>query len=231
MSQEARVERFIERHTKLRGTPLLPELRLFVGGDPTKLWRETQDFVLRAGLGAERSMSPPYWAWPWAGGQAMARHLIDHAGLVRGKTVLDVASGGAVEGVAARLAGAARVVCVDVDPVAEHAARMNARANGVELEAMTGDATRADVSGVDVVLAGDIFYESRQSSTLLRWLRAQARRRLVLASDPGRIYAPRRGVRRLATYAVRTNLVLEGRLCKEAVVYRVLPDRARRPVL
>lgn len=216
------IEAFIRGHTKLRFTPLLPEIRLHVGGDPTKLWKETQDFMVRQRITTTRSMSPPYWAWPWAGGQAMARYLLDRPSIVRGKTVLDIASGGAVEGIAASLAGATRVVCVDIDPLAEHAARINAGENHVELEAATADATTWDTSEIDLVLAADLFYESEQSKKLLAWMRREARSRLVLTSDPGRTYTPRAGVERLASHLVRTNLTLEGRLSKETNVYRVL---------
>jgi predicted nicotinamide N-methyase len=216
------VEAFIRSHTKVRSTPLLPEIRLHIGGDPTKLWKETQAYVLRERITTTRSMSPPYWAWPWAGGQAMARHLLDRPATVRGKTVLDIASGGAVEGVAASLAGAKRVICVDIDPLAEHAARMNAAENRVTIQAVTADATTWDSSEIDIVLAADLFYESEQSKRLLAWMRREARSRLVLTSDPGRTYTPRAGVKRLASHLVRTNLTLEGRLSKETTVYRVL---------
>jgi predicted nicotinamide N-methyase len=223
-ANQPEIEAFICGHTKLRSTPLLPEIHLRIGGDPTKLWKETQDFVLRQRITTTRSMSPPYWAWPWAGGQAMARHLLERPALVRGKTVLDIASGGAVEGVAASMAGAKRVVCVDIDPLAEHAARINARANQVDLEARTADATTVDTTEIDVILAADLFYESEQSRKLLAWMRREARSRLVLTADPGRTYTPRSGVKRLSQHTVRTNLTLEGRLSKETCVYKVLPE-------
>jgi predicted nicotinamide N-methyase len=217
------IEKFIRDHTKLRSTHLLPEIRLFIGGDPTKLWKLTQDFLLREEMSTERSMSPPYWAWPWAGGQAMARWLLDKPSAVRGKTVLDIASGGAVEGIAASLSGAKRVVCVDIDPLAEHAARLNARENGATIEAVTADATTWDTSDVDIVLAADLFYESGQSKKLLDWMRKEARSRLVLTSDPGRTYTPKKGVKPVVTHLVRTNLTLEGRLSKPTTVYEVKP--------
>lgn len=216
------IESFIEGHTKLRTTPLLPDVRLRIGGDPTKLWMLTQEFVLEEKIAKARSMSPPYWAWPWAGGQAMARHLLDRPSVVRGKNVLDIASGGAVEGVAAKMAGAKRVLCVDIDPLAEHAARINARLNHVELEAITADATTIDTTDVDVILAADLFYESEQSRKLLAWMRREARSRLVLTADPGRTYTPRSGVKKLSSHIVPTNLTLEGRLSKVTTVYRVL---------
>ena len=217
------IESFIKEHTKLRTTHLVPEIRLYIGGDPTKLWKLTQDFLLREKIQSERTMSPPYWAWPWAGGQAMARWLLDKPKNVRGKTVLDIASGGAVEGIAASLAGAKRVICVDIDPIAEHAARVNAAENGATIEAVTADATTFDTSDVDIVLAADLFYESAQSRKLLEWMRRQARDRLVLTSDPGRTYTPKKGVKPVVTHLVRTNLTLEGRLQKPTTVYEVEP--------
>lgn len=222
MMVDRAIERFVRAHTRLRSTALLPELAVHVGGDPTPLWHETQAFVLSHGLAKVRTMDPPYWAYAWAGGQALARFLLDEPKRVRSKSVLDVASGGAIEAVAAMKAGAARVVCVDLDPMAEHVARMNAKANGVALEAETRDATALDPEGFDVVLAGDVFYEASMVAGLFPWLRERARAgALVLAADPGRKYAPRAHAETLARYLVKTDMTIEARLSKETRVYRV----------
>ena len=224
MPTPAAIARFVRAHTRLKSPPLLPELRLFIGGDPTPLWHATQEFVLAKKLARARTMDPPYWAYAWAGGQALARYVLDRPKVVRGKRVLDVASGGAVEGLAAVRAGAAHVVCADLDPLAEHVARMNADENGLTLEALTADATTLDASAFDVIFAGDVFYEASMIAGLFPWLLRQARAGVtVLAADPGRKYAPKEHAEPVARYLVRTDLVLEGRPSKETRVYRVVP--------
>lgn len=197
---------------------------MFIGADPTPLWHETQRFVLGEGLARARTMDPPYWAYAWAGGQALARYVLDHPRRVRGRAVLDVASGGAVEGIAAALAGARRVVCADLDPMAEHVAKMNAAENRVRIEATTCDATTLDAAAFDVIFAGDVFYEASMIAGLFPWLLAQARAgRWVIAADPGRKYAPRDHAQEIARYSVKTDLVLEAKTSKETRVYRVVP--------
>src|SRR5260221_10535451 len=121
----------------------------------------------------------------------MAPHLLEGAARVRGKIVLDIASGRAVEGMATSMAGAKKVVCVDIDPLAEHAARINARENHVDIEAVTADATTGDTTDIDVLLPADLFYQPEQSRKLLAWMRREARSRLVLTPDPGRTHTPR----------------------------------------
>lgn len=218
---EAQVERFVRKHARRKSTALVPELHVFIGGDPTPLWHATQAFMIENDLAKAPTMDPPYWAYAWAGGQALARYVLDHPKVVRGKSVLDVASGGAIEGVAAALAGAKRVVCADLDPMAEHVARMNAAENGVHLEAITKDATTLDAASFDVVFAGDVFYEATMVAGLFPWLRSCSKRALVLAADPGRKYAPKQHAAELARYLVKTDLVLEGRPSKETRVYRI----------
>ncbi len=219
----AHVERFVLAHTRLKSPALLPEIRLQVGADPTPLWHATKAFVSRHGLPRARTMDPPYWAYAWAGGQGLARYVLDEPELVRGKAVLDVASGGAVEGIAAAMVGARRVVCADLDPVAEYVARMNAATNGVDIEAITGDATTLDASEFDLIFAGDVFYEASMIAGLFPWLRARARQGMrVLAADPGRTYAPREHTEQVARYLVKTDLILEGRTVRETRVYRVI---------
>ena len=153
---------------------------------------------------------PPFWAFAWAGGRALARHVLDHPELVRGRTVLDVAAGGGVAAVAAAVAGAARVTAFDRDPAAAAAIRRNAEANGVTVEAQARDVTDAPPDDVDVVLAGDVFYEPSTAGRMRAFLRAAARAgAMVLVGDPGRGYFPERMFTELARYDVPVPHVLE----------------------
>ena len=163
---EAR-RRFIVAHTRLEPCPFVPEVRLHVGGEAMPLWEA-------AALADPRlPVPPPYWAWPWAGGQVLARYVLDHPGLVHGRRVADIGAGGGVVAIAAALAGAAEVTAVDIEPYAIEAARLNAAANGVTLMLQETDPIGSD-DGWDVVLAGDVWYESELADRMGPWLRALA---------------------------------------------------------
>lgn len=191
--------------------PFVPEIRLQTAGSIVALWEERSS---RADI--------PYWAAPWAGGLALARHVLDRPELVRGRSVLDVGTGSGLVAIAAARAGASRVRAIDVDPEALVAARANAIMNGVALELVEGDPFEGATVDDDVVLIGDLFYEARLAARALAWLRAQAGAgRDVLAGDPGRSYAPRDAVEVVARYEVPTDVELEGRATRSAVVLRV----------
>jgi predicted nicotinamide N-methyase len=215
-SAEAR-DAFIRMHTVLARTPLVPEIALHLATDVTLLWHATEAWL------AARDVPAPFWAFSWAGGQALARFLLDDPSPVAGKRVLDLASGGGVVAIAAARAGARSVIAVDIDPFAEAAARLNAAANGVTLDVRTADVTTSDPPDVDVILAGDVCYEHDAAARFERWLRASvAAGARVLLGDPERAYTPQRGLRALASYDVPTPVDLEGRTVRRAHVWEVL---------
>jgi len=206
---------FIEAHTTVAPTPFVPEVRLHMGGLAMELWQA-------AALADERlPVPPPYWAWPWAGGQALARYVLDAPAVVRARWVLDVGAGGGIVAIAAALAGAARVTAVDIEPYAIEACRLNARANNVELELVEADPIGTD-AGWDVVLAGDVWYDSELADRMAPWLRALAvRGAAVLTGDLGRAYLPAAGLVQLARFTVPTLVDLEDVPEKDARVLEI----------
>jgi predicted nicotinamide N-methyase len=210
---------FIADNTELTTVPFVPELRLRVGGDAMPLWEA-------AALADERlPVPPPYWAWPWAGGQALARYVLDTPGLVEGRSVADIGSGGGIVAIAAACRGATRVDAIDIEPYAIEAIRLNAAANGVDVSARVHPVERDPVGhddGWDVVLAGDVWYEEDLAAYMEPWLRALAGRgALVLTGDLGRAYLPAAGLTELARYTVPTVVDLEDVPEKVARVLRV----------
>lgn len=193
----------IEDRTILSPATFVPEIVLHTGGSSMALWEATV-------LADERHpVPPPFWAWPWAGGQALARFVLDHADLVRSRWVLDVGAGGGIVAIAAALAGASRVTAIDIEPYAIAAARLNAAANGVELELVEADPIGTD-PGWDVVLAGDVWYDAPLAGRMAPWLRALAARgATVLTGDLGRAYLPADGLIERARYTVPTLVDLE----------------------
>jgi predicted nicotinamide N-methyase len=170
---------------------------------------------------------PPYWAWPWAGGQALARYVLHAPDVVRGRWVLDVGAGGGVVAIAAALAGAARVTAVDIEPYAIEACRLNARANEVDLDLLEADVIGTD-AGWDVVLAGDVWYDAELADRMVPWLRnLAARGATVLTGDLGRAYLPGDGLAELARYTVPTLVDLEDVPEKEARVLRLEASSTR----
>jgi predicted nicotinamide N-methyase len=194
----------------------VPEISTWQATELTPLWHATSAEL-------QRYDASPFWAFPWAGGQALARHLLDHPELVRGRRVLDFATGSGLVGIAAARAGAARVVGADVAPFCEAVVPMNAALNGVSLELRLEDLLGGPLDGFDVVLAGDVFYEQPLAGRALAWLRGLAARGLrVLAGDPGRLYSPREGVRDLARYEVPVSREIEERPVMRTWVLEVL---------
>jgi predicted nicotinamide N-methyase len=197
-------EAFIRENTALQPVPHAPEIRLYVADEITPIWRMTEHALGAMGI------APPFWAFAWAGGQALARYVLDHSETVAGKTVLDFASGSGLVAIAAMKAGAARVLACDVDPICRAAIAVNAQANGVSVEAAIADLLDRPPPEVDVILAGDICYEKTLTGRVLHWLEAaRAAGAQVLIGDPGRTYFPKSGLVQLAQYEVKTTRELE----------------------
>ncbi|MEU4803771.1 50S ribosomal protein L11 methyltransferase [Actinosynnema sp. NPDC023587] len=189
---------FVHHHTTARPVPLAPEILLHTATDITALWESTG------------RPDPPFWAFPWAGGQALARHLLDHPDLVAGRTVLDLAAGSGLVAIAAATTGAATVTANDVDPAAGTAIALNADANHVTLDIVIADLLDTDPTH-DVVLAGDVFYDRDMTARVLPFLRrAHHRGATVLVGDPQRAHRPRDGFHHVATYRVPVEHDLEG---------------------
>ncbi|MGC9664949.1 class I SAM-dependent methyltransferase [Planosporangium sp. 12N6] len=181
---------------RLADVPFVPEVRLHLAVDP---------IVWEARLQAETgtAVAPPFWASAWAGGQAVARYVLDHPDVVTGRRVLDLASGGGIVAISAALAGAASVTANDIDPYALAALTLNARANGVVVHGYRGDLLAGDADGADVVLAGDVFYSRPLADRVMAFIeRVAARGALVLVGDPGRAYLPHHRLEIVASYPV-----------------------------
>jgi predicted nicotinamide N-methyase len=191
-------------------------VRLHLADEAIGLWEQTEE-----ALGGVR-MPPPFWAFAWAGGQALARYVLDHPETVAGRSVLDLASGSGLVAVAAALAGAASVTASDIDRFATAAVSLNAAANGVSVSARLGDLLGGDGEGAQAVLAGDVFYERAMAERVLSFLeRVRARGALVLVGDPGRAYLPRDRFESLAVYDVPVVADLEDRAVKTTTVWRL----------
>lgn len=206
--------RFIENHTRIGSAPLTPELRFHLADDAFDVWEQSEEALGETGL------APPFWAFAWGGGQALARYVMDHPELVEGRRVLDFACGCAVAGIAAARAGAAHVLASEIDPFAVEAARRNAELNGVTLQAVESDLVGED-QGWEVVLAGDVFYEAGPGAAIADWLgRMAARGAVVLIGDPGRHFLPRTRLQVVARYDTPARRTLEDRDVALARVWR-----------
>jgi predicted nicotinamide N-methyase len=211
-------EGFIRANTALQPVPHAPEVSLYVADEITPIWKMTETALGALGI------SPPFWAFAWAGGQAISRYVLDHPELVRGKSVLDFASGSGLCAIAAMKAGAANALACDVDPFCRAAIAVNAEANGVAVGCVIGDLLDDPPPPFDVILAGDICYEKTLSERVLAWLQmARDRGATVLIGDPGRTYFPKKGLVQLAQYEVQTTRELEDFEIKKTGVW-TLPD-------
>jgi len=207
----------IRSSTELGPVPLVPEIRLYQASEPIQLWQRTEVAAGRTGL------DPPFWAFAWAGGRALARYLLDHPEVVSGQRVIDVASGSGLVAIAAARAGAAAVTAYDIDPLAAAAITVNAEANGVAVPAVCADVLAAGgppAPRPDLVLVADAFYEEDLAGQVLRFLqRSRARGAAVLAGDFGRKYLPRARLAPLASYDVPGLLAVEGSETKRTTVW------------
>jgi predicted nicotinamide N-methyase len=194
----------------------VPEIMLHLARDIFDLWESTEQHARHAQL------PPPFWAFPWAGGQALARYLLDHPGHAAGRAVLDLAAGSGLVAIAAAKAGAAAVTASETDPLAFTAIELNSQANGVTLEITLGDVLGGSAPAADLVLVGDAFYERPLAERLLPYLeRARAAGALVLVGDPGRTYLPRDRFEAVATYDVPVSRALEDADVKPTTVWRL----------
>ncbi|HSM41438.1 MAG TPA: methyltransferase [Afifellaceae bacterium] len=195
--------------------PLLPELQLHLAHEAIPLWEKTEEELEQIGL------PPPFWAFAWAGGQALARYVLDNPHLASGRDVLDFAAGSGLVGIAAARCGAARVTASDIDPFAESAMALNAAANDVVLEAVCDDLIGRN-DGWSLVLAGDIFYEAPTAKRVITWFEdLAAGGATVLIGDPGRTYLPRERLTECALYEVPVSRALEDREIKRTRVWRL----------
>jgi len=205
---------FILENTRLQRPPHTPELILHLADEITPIWRMTEEALAEIGL------PPPFWAFAWAGGQALARYILDHPEEVAGKRVIDFASGSGIVGVAAMKAGAGHVLAADIDPFCGAALALNSEANGVRTEFTDRDLLEEPAPETDVILAGDICYEKPLAQKVMDWLAAaHVRGTRVLIGDPGRSYFPRVGLEKLAEYQVPTTRELEDQEVKKTAVW------------
>ncbi|MFK5599876.1 class I SAM-dependent methyltransferase [Methylobacterium sp. HMF5984] len=207
---------FIRANTRLLPVAHAPEIVLHVADEATELWQKTEDELAEIGL------PPPFWAFAWAGGQALARYLLDNPDIAAGRRVLDFASGSGLVAIAAARSGAASVLASDLDAFAIAAIPLNAAANGVSGRIATSSADLiGTVPDVDLVLAADIFYERDLAGAVGDWLgRLHAAGTTVLIGDPGRSYLPRARLEAIASYAVPVTRALEDAEIKQSHVWR-----------
>jgi predicted nicotinamide N-methyase len=197
----------------------VPEIRLHLATEVTLIWQATEETLARNGL------PPPFWAFAWAGGQALARYILDHPQQVAGRSVLDFGAGSGLVAIAAAKAGAAAVLAAEIDHFAAAAIAANAELNSVDVAVTTVDLLDTFDARWQIVAAGDVCYEQQMADQVTAWLRSLAcRGSVVLLGDPGRAYLPRDGLRERARYVVPTSRELEGCEFRSGVVWEVLAD-------
>jgi predicted nicotinamide N-methyase len=195
---------FIRQQTAVTAASLVPEIKLYLAAEVTPLWQMAEEQFKQTG------MPPPYWAFAWPGGQGLARHILDNPALVKGRRVLDFAAGCGIAAIAAMKMGAKHAMAIDIDPVAEAAAQMNAEMNGVNVDVRSTIDMNKAYAGADLILAGDVCYQQMMSTTIVRWLRMCAEKGTrVLLAEPGRAYVPHEGLKEIARYEVPTSRDLE----------------------
>ena len=213
---------FIRANTSVTAPPLVPEVKLHLAHEAVPLWQKTEEELGELGL------PPPFWAFAWAGGQALARHVLDRPELVRGKSVIDLASGSGLVGIAAMKAGADHALCADIDGFSVVAIGLNAALNfscpcgegnfGITQENLLN----SPPPRCDVILVGDLFYEKDLAGRVYRWLsQAEAMGITALIGDPGRSYLPREKLENLGEYKVKVTRDLEDAEIKWTSVWRM----------
>jgi len=206
---------FIRANTVLATPRHVPEIRLHLATEITPIWQATETWM------TEQNLEPPFWAFAWPGGVALARHVLDNPGVATGKRVLDFAAGGGIAAIACAMAGAALVEASEIDRLALAAVGLNAAANGVAV-IPAGDVV-GDACRWDLILCGDVCYEAPMTAHIMPWLTDMARGAEVWIADPGRAYVPKPSLAAFANYRIETTLELEDRLVREVTLYRVLP--------
>ncbi len=209
---------FVRGNTAIVSVPSVPEIRLHLATEVTPIWQASEDSLARNGV------APPFWAFAWPGGRALARYLLDHPDTIAGRAVLDFGSGSGLVAIAAAKAGARSVLAAEIDPFAAAAIATNAALNAVAVAVTTADVIEAADPCWQVVTAGDVCYEREMADRAIPWLRNLAGGgRLVLLGDPGRAYLPIGGLHRRASFLLPTSRELEDRDSRETVVWEVLP--------
>ena len=193
--------------------PLVPGIKLHLAHEAFPIWQKTEDELGQLGL------PPPFWAFAWAGGQALARYILDHAEIVKGKRVLDLASGSGLVGIAAMKAGAASVLAADIDAFALAAIAINAAANGCDINITDKDLLNAAPQDFDVILVGDLFYEKETAQRCMAFLRQSTAD--ILIGDPERSYLPKKSLLSVAQYQVPVSRDLEDSEIKKTSVWRL----------
>ena len=210
------LEAFIRTNTRLLSPPLVPEIKLYLAEESVPIWQKTEEEL------GEINVPPPYWAFAWAGGQALARYILDNPEFIQDKHVLDLGSGSGLTAIVALLAGAADVLACDIDAFALAAARMNARENKVVLSTTRDDLLAGSPLSYDVILVGDLFYERTLAEKVLAFIEAAALGgAVVLIGDPQRNYFPRGRFTLAAEYLVPVTRELEDSLIKKTAVWRL----------
>ena len=198
----------------MASAPHVPEIRLYLATEITPIWQAAETWL------TEQGVEPPFWAFAWPGGQALARHILDNPALVAGKRVLDFAAGGGVAAIACVMAGAAMVEAAEIDPLALAAIGLNAAVNGADVT-LARDVVGA-VCRWDLILCGDVCYEAPMTGHIMPWLTDMARTAAVWIADPGRAYLPKIGLEAFASYRVETTRELEDRTARDVVIYRFI---------
>ena len=207
-------EAFILTNTRLQTVSHTPEISLYLADEITPIWRLTEEEL------GEMGLPPPFWAFAWAGGQALARWLLDNPRECSGKSVVDLATGSGLVGIAAALKGATSVLAADIDPFCEAAVKVNATANSVALDFTDTNLLQSPPPLVDLICAGDVFYDRDMAMAVLSWLTAaRANGTRVLVGDPGRNHFPKTGLTFLAEYTVPTTRELEDNEVKRSRVW------------
>ncbi|HEX7109746.1 MAG TPA: methyltransferase [Aestuariivirga sp.] len=198
--------------------PLVPEVKLHLAHEAVPLWQKTEEEL------GEMGLAPPFWAFAWAGGQALARYVLDHSSSVENRKVLDLATGSGLIAIAAARAGSTSIIAADIDEFATTAAEMNAELNQVSLDIKLEDLLHQQPPATDVILVGDLFYEKSLAARCLAWLRkAQEQGAQILIGDPGRSYLPQEQLEKLAEYIVPVTRDLEDAEIKRTAVWRLAP--------
>jgi predicted nicotinamide N-methyase len=204
---------FIRSQTVLGAATHVPEIKLYLATEITPIWQATEAWL------AARNIEPPFWAFAWPGGQALARHILDNPAKVAGKRVLDFAAGGGIAAIACAMAGAVSVETAEIDPMAVAAVGLNAAINDVSVTAS------ADVVGEDcrwdLILCGDVCYEAPMTQHIMPWLRQMARHAAVWIADPGRAYLPKQDLAAFASYRIQTTRELEDHTSRHVTLYRL----------
>jgi len=209
-------EDFVRANTRPVRAPLVPELTLHLATEITPIWQATEEWLRETGT------EPPFWAFAWPGGQALARHILDHPETVAGRRVLDFAAGCGIGAIAAARAGAARVEAAEIDKLAAAAIHLNAAANAASVTVLGEDVVGSPCRW-ELIVCGDVCYEAPMTGHILPWLRRLAGEAEVWLADPGRAYLPREGLAPFASFTVPTTLELEDRAERLVSLFRLLP--------